>query len=350
MKTEKNLKYEFSIKILTAILILFTTDVRGQESYKEESIMFYNVENLFDALNDSTKNDEQFLPKGDKHWTHKRLIKKLSRISQVILSSGEGQLPVAIGLCEIENNNVLEMLLNKTPLGRLGYNYIHKESPDKRGIDVAFLYNRHSFRPITYKSINICSDEFKINTRDVLYVMGVIQTDTLHFFINHWPSKFGGAVETQKSRALVAKILKKEIDTIMSGDTPLKVIIMGDFNDSPMDESLSLHLGAKEPIKTPLPHELYNLSYCKAEKGFGSNKHSYQWVMLDQIIVSGSLLKKEGVHTNDNSFEVVSLPFLLEKDKTNLGIKPFRTYSGYKYNNGFSDHLPVKLKLFVTKD
>lgn len=340
----------FLKKILPIIILLFTINLYGQETFRDKSIMFYNVENLFDILDDTIKNDQQFLPYGEKHWTYKRLIKKLNRISQVILSSGKGQLPIVIGLCEVENNNVLELLLNKTPLGKLGYNYIHKESPDNRGIDVAFLYNKHSFCPVNYKSISLSTNDFKIRTRDILLVSGIIETDTVYFFINHWPSKFGGAIETQKSREIVAKKLRSEIDKLLNVDSLKKVVIMGDFNDSPQDESLYLYLGAKKPVKSPELKEIYNLSYPKAEKGMGTNKHSFQWVMLDQIIVSGSLLTKTGIFTDEESFEVVSLPFLLEKDKTNMGLKPFRTYVGFKYHNGFSDHLPVTLKLFSIKD
>lgn len=349
MKIQNSLKNKIQILFIVIFSILSCKSV-CQNPTDWETIMFYNTENLFDTQDDPNTNDNQFLYDGDKHWNFNRLQKKLNRIFQVIAASGEGKLPVIVGLCEVENNNVLELLLNKTPLGKLGYKYIHKDSPDKRGIDVAFLYNNKSFCPIEYRFIIVSSEEHPLKTRDILYVKGIIQEDTLHFYINHWPSKFGGAIETKESRALAASLLKNDVESVSCAKSPKKVIIMGDFNDSPSDESLKNGLGALDFDKFPNPGEIYNLSLKPSEKGIGTNKHGTQWIMLDQIIVSGQLLYETGVYTKSECFKVLSLPFLLEKDKNNLGSKPFRTYLGFKYNNGFSDHLPVTLKLLINRN
>jgi len=333
-------------RVILVVLFLFLNNISfPQEKNNWETVMFYNTENLFDTFDDPNTNDNQFLPDGEKHWNFKRLQKKLNRIFQVIVASGEGRLPAVIGLCEVENNNVLELLLNNTPLGKLGYKYIHKDSPDKRGIDVAFLYNNNSFKPISYRCITISSKEHPLKTRDILYVNGIIQKDTIHFYINHWPSKFGGAIETKESRALAASLLKNDLSSLSDEKSLKKVIIMGDFNVSPSDESLINILGASKFDLNPHPEKLYNLSLDLSEKGIGTNKHGYQWIMLDQIIVSGKLLIEKGVFAKAECFKVISFPFLLEKDKNNLGTKPFRTYLGFKYHNGFSDHLPVTCKL-----
>lgn len=344
MKNSNLLKLKI-LFFITFSLLAYSSGCQNQVDW--EIVMFYNTENLFDTQDDPNTNDNQFLPDGEKHWNFKRLQKKLNRIFQVIVASGEGKLPAIIGLCEVENNIVLELLLNKTPLGKLGYKYIHKDSPDRRGIDVALLYNINSFTPISYRFITVSSDERPLKTRDILYVKGIMHKDTFHFYINHWPSKFGGAIETKDSRALAASLLKNDLQSLSNGESSKKVIIMGDFNDSPADESLTNILGALAVEKTLKNENLYNLSGALSEKGIGTNKHGYQWIMLDQIIVSGKLLKKTGIYTNSDCFQVASFPFLLEKDKTNLGSKPFRTYLGFKYNNGFSDHLPVKLKLLI---
>ncbi|MDA3927791.1 MAG: hypothetical protein PF541_02455, partial [Prolixibacteraceae bacterium] len=293
------------------------------------------------------KMDEEFLPKRDRFWNERKFYLKLNRIFQVIMATGEGKLPVAIGLCEIENRNVLEMLLYKTPLGEMGYKIIHKESPDKRGIDVAVLYNSNLYTPIGYKTylvVNPKNESFK--TRDILHAEGIIESDTIHFFVNHWPSKYGGVVETKPLRALAAKTLRQKVDSLFVINPKCKIIAMGDFNDSPLDESLLEHLNVKSNLDSVIKPEIYNLAHALALKGIGSNKYHGKWELIDQIIVSGNLLSSDGLSTSQESFKVFKAPFLMEKDKNYLGQKPFRTYLGFKYNNGFSDHLPVVLDLF----
>ena len=195
MKNSNLLKLKI-LFFITFSLLAYSSGCQNQVDW--EIVMFYNTENLFDTQDDPNTNDNQFLPDGEKHWNFKRLQKKLNRIFQVIVASGEGKLPAIIGLCEVENNIVLELLLNKTPLGKLGYKYIHKDSPDRRGIDVALLYNINSFTPISYRFITVSSDERPLKTRDILYVKGIMHKDTFHFYINHWPSKYGGAIQTKE--------------------------------------------------------------------------------------------------------------------------------------------------------
>lgn len=309
--------------------------------------MFYNVENLFDTDDDSTTIDEEFLPKGDRFWTNKKFYLKLNRISQVIMAAGQGNLPTLIGLSEIENQKVLDLLIYKTPLGNLGYKIVHQESPDRRGIDVALLYRKDLFTPIHYRTYSVKNpndDQFK--TRDILYLTGITGADTLHLFVNHWPSKYGGVLETKPLRALAASTLRIAIDSILQSNKNSKVIIMGDFNDSPFDESMTKYLRALEPMDSIQNQEIYNLAYRKAKENKGSNKYQGKWELIDQIIVSGALLTaKHGLYTNLESFQIFDAPFLLEEDKNYLGNKPFRTYLGFRYNNGFSDHLPVLLDL-----
>lgn len=310
-------------------------------------VMFYNVENLFDTVDDPETNDEEFLPKGDRFWNDKKFYLKLNRIYQVIMAAGQGQLPVLIGFSEVENQNVLDLLLYKTPLGNLGYKTIHQESPDQRGIDVALIYRKDIFSPISYRVfpvINPDDEEFK--TRDILYTKGAIGNDTLHVFVNHWPSKYGGVLETKEQRALAATTLKNAIDSVLSTNPISKILAMGDFNDSPSDESITVHLGAKSEFDSINLNSIYNLAYPSAAEGKGSNKYQGKWEMIDQIIVSGALLKKnQKLNTSPELFQLFEAPFLLEDDKNYLGRKPFRTYQGFKYNNGFSDHLPVLLDI-----
>ena len=328
------------------LILLFAPMLNHAQNRIGERVMFYNVENLFDTKDDPDKNDEEFLPNGDRRWTNNRFFLKLNRVSQVIIAAGEGKYPAVVGLAEIENQNVLETLLHSTSLGKLGYQIIHKESPDNRGIDVAFLYQKGLFTPKRYNAIPVINPKdpaFK--TRDILYVKGELGKDTIHFFVNHWPSKYGGLGATVPLRALAASILKTYTDSILFCNPESNIVIMGDFNDSPFDESIKDVLAALPPDDSVSNNKLYDLAYPLARKGIGSNKFHSEWDMIDQFIVSGHMLRGSNKITSPESFHVFSPPFLLEDDKTYLGKKPNRTYNGFTYHGGFSDHLPVLLDL-----
>jgi len=308
--------------------------------------MFYNVENLFDTIDNPSTNDEEFLPKGNRHWNNYKFYQKIKHISQVIVAAGEGDYPAIIGLCEIENHEVLESLLFHTPLNKLDYQIIHKESPDNRGIDVAFLYRKSKFKPLLYEAIPVNNPkDVDFKTRDILYVKGVITTDTIHFFVNHWPSKYGGVGATKPLRALAASTLRMRTDSLLNLNKRSNIVIMGDFNDTPSDVSIKEVLKAKSPGETIQTNSLYNLAIPLSLKGKGTNKYRGKWSLIDQIIVSGNLLTGKRLKTSAESFQIFSPDFLLEKDETNLGKKPNRTYDGFKYHGGFSDHLPVFVDL-----
>lgn len=343
LKIKTNKTNSLVILLLLVFSVLMTPSKACSSDQKPARLLFYNVENLFDTENDSLTLDDEFLPKGERFWNKRKLQAKLKRIYQTIMAAGEGTLPTAIGLCEIENLHILEMLLSETPMGKLGYKIIHKESPDHRGIDVALLYNSELFIPLDYQVYAVKNPEDKgFATRDILHVEGVIEADTFHLFVNHWPSKFGGVVETKPLRALAAQKLKYVVDSLFA-QRKFNVIIMGDFNDSPIDESLTKHLLARKTTDNVETNALYNLAYPKTEQGEGTNKYHGKWEMIDQFIVGGKLLQTNII--TEESFQIFKAGFLLEKDKNYLGEKPFRTYIGYKYNNGFSDHLPIILDL-----
>jgi hypothetical protein len=336
----------YRLIIIVAFLGIMPFSGICQGDVPQEKIMFYNVENLFDTEDDSLKNDDEFLPEGVRYWSDKRFFNKLTHVSQVIMAASKGSLPSVIGLAEIENSKVLDLLLYKTPLGNLGYKYVHKESPDMRGIDVAFLYRKDCFTPISYQAIPVINPEDStFKTRDILYVKGILSNDTIHFFVNHWPSKYGGTLETKSLRALAANTLRTYTDSILTLNSQSKIIIMGDFNDSPVDESIKDVLEAKKAEQEIEEMNLYNLGFQTFEKGIGSNKYQEKWELIDQFIVSGSLLTGKGLITNPNLFTVFKAPFLVEKDENHLGEKTNRTYIGFKYHGGFSDHLPILLDL-----
>ena len=312
-------------------------------------IMFYNCENLFDIYDDSLTSDEEFLPEGERHWTNNRFYKKLQNTFKVILAVGEGEAPAIIGLCETENRFVLEKLAFDTPLKNYDYRIIHHESPDRRGIDVGLLYRKNYFTPVHNEAINITFPfDTATKTRDILYVKGLLPNgDTLHIFVNHWPSRYGGYMPTLDKRNFTAGILKNKTDSLLLQNPDAFIAIMGDFNDGPGDESMAKVLDAQDPSDKTISHKLYNLMLVKqVDWPFGTLKYRESWGIFDQMIVSGKLLDDSSkVQVSHTGAKIFHAGFLLEPDEVFLGQKTFRTYNGFKYSGGFSDHLPVFLDL-----
>ncbi len=346
--------------IISIILFLFFANNLSSQNLNDYEyprgdmrIMFYNTENLFDIFDDTLKIDEAFTPEGEKHWNKRKFDKKLYNISKVITAVGQWELPEIIGLCEIENRYVLERLIKQTALKNFNYRIIHKESPDRRGIDVGMLYRKDKFHPINYEAVTV-TFPFDANkpTRDILYVKGTNNfKDTLHIFINHWPSRWGGQMETDRKRMYAASVLKHKVDSLFKTDTNPNIIIMGDLNDYPNNNSVIKVLKAKTQFDNIKDKKLYNLAYyLQEEKGKGTHKHKGEWGVLDQIIVSGNILNANNkIHMTKDDAHVFEAPFLLEPDKHYVGKITFRTYVGFKFHDGYSDHLPVYLDLWRKK-
>lgn len=336
------------IHLILFLFVLCSPVCAQQEAASERVIMCYNVENLFDPEDDPVTNDGDFTPSGIRHWTYNRLNKKILGLAKVILSAGGWNLPFIVALCETENRKVLEKLVLSSPLSRSPYHIIHKESPDHRGIDVALLYQPGVFCPIIHEFIPVTGENnIPVDTREILYVCGILDgTDSLHIFINHWPSRYAGLLETRLLRNRAAGILRDRIQQVIEKSTEPKIIVMGDFNDQPQDKSIYDVLNAGEVSAFPGKNQLYNLSYTWTKNKTGTLKFQSEWFVFDQIIVSGSLLDPgQGVSTSPELAEIVNFPFLLERDMKFGGLKPVRTYYGFTYQGGFSDHLPVKLSL-----
>lgn len=313
-------------------------------------IMFYNVENLFDTENDSLKMDEDFLPDGIKRWTTGRYWTKIEHIYKTVLAVGGWNPPAIIGLCEVENRSVVYDLVNRSPLRKLNYQIIHEDSPDNRGIDVALLYRETDFRPVYHEAINIKFpfDE-EVRTRDILYVKGILHLhDTLHIFINHWPSRSGGQQQSEPRRVYTGTVLKQKTDSILNICPGANIIITGDFNDEPEDISITTGLNAQTDTTHISPHNLYNLMYPYLHKNTGTEKHQGHWAILDQFVVSGALLNvKNKLTVHQKRGFIFYADYLLEEDKRYMGMMPFRTYAGPRYLGGYSDHLPVYIDLMA---
>jgi len=344
------------------LVLLFTLNSFSQSKSEKEinalrsdyRILFYNVENLFDTKDDSLKNDAEFLPQGQKYWTWKKYQDKCTKIAKIIMASGGWELPEIVGLCEIENKRTLNGILYSTPLKKAKYQIIHNESPDHRGIDVALFYQADRFFPLDTSFLKLFYDDSDHSTtREILYVKGVTHTDdTLHLFVNHWPSRWGGQLESEYKRIAAARLVRSKVDSIFDQSSKAKIIIMGDFNDYPNNKSLSKTLKASVPNEKFKNDDLYNLaSYLENNQSIASHKYQGVWGMLDQFIVSGSLMNANGIlQTQPKNMHLFAPPYLLETDKSYKGMRPFRTYIGYKYHGGFSDHLPIYLDLWRKLD
>ncbi len=304
-------------------------------------VMFWNVENYFDTYDNPSTKDEEFTPQGENHWSWKRFEKKRDDIAKTILLAADeyGEYPALIGLCEIENSFVLEELAENTPLARAGYSYMHKDSPDSRGIDVALLYREEIFTPLEEHYI---ASSFP--TRDILYTKGVVnELDTVHIFVNHWPSKRGGEESSSVKRMLVSHKARHVTDSILQRNASANIILMGDFNDTRESEPL-----------INLDH-LTNLSKY-AEGNEGSYKYRESWSTIDQFLVSKNLIRKKGADTGtfspqwiwcERKMDIFAPLHLLCEDDKYLGAKLRRTYNGPRYIGGISDHLPILLQLHI---
>lgn len=323
----------------------YTPSPNGKDGIR---IMFYNLENLFDPENDSLKNDEAFTPDGDHHWTMPRYREKLNKTYKVMAAVGGWEPPALVGFCEAENRKVVYELVSTTPLARYNYQVMHEESGDARGIDVALVYRPDKFKPFAHQALRLSfNGETTSSTRDILLVGGTVYGgDTLFVLVNHWPSKFGGAKETEPRRRVAALKCRTVCDSLMRQYPNAGIVLMGDFNDEPHEPSLTEGLQALPYADTASYAGLYNLMLRFTDGG--THKFQKTWSIIDQFIVNGRLLDGgKRLHVRPADARIFGADFLLEPDEAHLGTKPNRTYVGMKYQGGFSDHLPIYLDIWL---
>ena len=313
----------------------FSQNTNSDNFSDELFLMFYNVENLFDTLDNPNTKDEEFLPLSEKKWDSNRYNYKLKQLEKVfnkiIEKENEKNLPDIIGLCEVENKLVIEDLLKTDVFKNHNYSILHKQSPDGRGIDCALLVNR-KFEVLQNDFIQINNPKESRTTRDIVYSKLKFKNQIFNVFVNHWPSRWGGQEASNHKRVFVAKVLRKYIDENTSqGDFNL---IMGDFNDYPSNESLDEIL---------VKDDLLNLMSTSQVSGLGSYNYRGNWDWLDQIIVSKEIssfkLIKFGAFKED---------FMMYTNKKGE-VYPNRSFGGNKWYGGYSDHLPVFLKMSFFK-
>ena len=302
------------------------------------TISFYNVENLFDTIDDPRTDDDDFTPKGKKKWTYKRYLNKIEKLSSVISQLGLNRSkypPAIIGLAEVENANVVSDLANSSNLRKYHYGFVHHNSPDERGIDVALLYNKIAFELIDSETYPVFLEKEtgeRDYTRDILKVSGNLYGELVHILVNHWSSRREGAAETEHKRITAAETVRSIVDTINSKEMDPKIIIMGDFNDDPTSKSVQKYMVQKDffnPMKELLDKDKS-----------GTLTFNGSWNLFDQIIFSKNFLNKEKGKFYFKQAKVFNRDWM-KIYKGKFKGSPFRTYIGKWYQGGFSDHFPV---------
>lgn len=362
-------KFVFRKPLLPFLIVIFAIiGIIGAESQNIQKksgeqmfrVMTYNVENLFDTCHDAGFADEDFLPSSKYQWNTPRYWAKQQRLSRVIVAAG-GVVPVdLVALCEVENDTVVNHLCRRTRLRRLGYDYVVTHSRDARGVDVALLYQPLRFHLLEARSYRVpFSVSYGRYTRDILHAAGCLQSgDTLDVFVCHWPSRRGGTKSSRDFRLTTARTLRQKVDSVAKQRSQASILIMGDFNDEYTDASIKEALDAhpfnsEKSIAQTASHEpLFVLTAnLKAEPDIhGTYKYRGQWNQLDQIIVSKRLLLGTSrLYTTPHLCRIFAPSFLTEKDESNGGVKPFRTFLGPAYHGGFSDHFPVVLDFHMKK-
>lgn len=337
------------------IALLFASYSFSQEDlkkYKIACIAFYNIENLFDTINDPNFNDDDFTPQGSYVWTGERYWKKIDNMSDVISKIGDEYTsggPVIIGIAEIENEAVLKDLVESKNLKSSNYGIVHYDCQYARGVDVGFLYRKDYFKVTDSKTFQlIMPTEPNYKTRDFLLVNGELDGEKVHILVNHWPSRRGGEKRSAPNRIAAADLCKTIVDSLYKAEANAKIFVMGDFNDDPTDESIEKNLGASGDIAKVADGGLYNPQYDLFKKGIGSLAYRDSWNLFDQIIISKPLLGVDKSNYKFHSAKIFNRKFIIQKDGQYAGY-PLRTYVGETWQGGYADHFPSYIFIIRNK-
>ena len=348
LKSYSNMKLKH---LLLLALLPLTLAVSAQDNQKKNLetyvIGFYNLENLFDTIDSPDTNDAEYLPNGRNSWGTMKYLNKLDRMSYA-LSKFPKELAV-LGVSEIENINVLEDLVRQPAIKERNLQPILIEGPDRRGVDVGLLYNPSFFTPTNVVSHRLQSSIENFTSRDQLCVTGDLAGEQIHIIVLHWPSKYGGETRSKPRRKDAALTTKWICDSIFKIEPEAKIVVMGDLNDNPDDDSVFKHLGAKGDRESVQPGELYNPDYKILKSGTGSLGYQDVWCLYDQVIVSHAWLDRTNL-TNLTFWkaEIFNKDFLKEESGKRKGY-PLRTHSGGVWTNGYSDHFPSLIWVVKSK-
>lgn len=336
--------------MLSMIMFCYMHVVAQPRSYQPAIIAFYNLENFYDTLFHGRYDDETFTPGGSKAYTSAVFIEKTTRLATVISRIGtdispDG--PALLGVSEVENSTVLQRLVQHPLLSSRHYQYVHYDSKDARGTDVALLYNPRYFRVLKSRPLYVpLPDGTKISayTRDILWVTGQLDGERVQIFVNHWPSRYGGEKKSEPGRMAAAHTIRKFIDTLIQQDPMAKIIVMGDFNDEPVNHSIVKGLQTTDKAATIKMGQLYNPWTVLYKSGTGTLAYQDAWSLFDQILISEDFLDKTqpGFFFYKNA--VFKKEYLIENTGPYKGY-PLRSYTGDVYRGGYSDHFPAYIVL-----
>lgn len=336
---------------LTLFFFLTIFSLQAQEQqYKIGCIAFYNFENLFDTLDTPDVRDTEFTPTGDKHYDTEMYLDKLGKLAQVVSEIGTELTPdgaALLGVSEVENRKVLEDFVQQPKIADRNYQIVHYDSPDRRGIDVALLYQPKYFTVTgsqPHPVMLYTDDGERKYTRDVLHVAGLFDGEPLHLLVNHWPSRSGGENASQPYRNAAAMVCKNIIDSLQKVDAKVKVVLMGDLNDDPTSPSVKNVLDAKGDRDDVRRKDLFNPMAAYFKKGFGTTAWRDAWSLFDQLIITASLLDKRQEGYFFHEARIHRERYMLQRTGQFKGY-PLRTFVGDSYMGGYSDHFPVYLFL-----
>ena len=339
------------LKLIWIVLFVFCipkyAKAQNKKIYKIHTIAFYNLENLFDTINDLNKFDEaspMMELKSNRDAVYKMKVKNMARVIADIGADVTNNSPAIIGVSEVENRAVLEAIINDSLLLDKDYGIVHYNSPDVRGIDVALLYQKKLFTPITTSSheLKIYDDNSgkRVYTRDQLLVSGKLDGEMIHVIVNHWPSRRGGEARSRPKRIAAAKLNKRLIDSVQSINPYAKICVMGDLNDNPTNPSVKKVLKAQKNRKKVSLKGIYNPMERFYKDGLGSNAYRDNWSLFDQIMVTKPFLEKDFSSFRFYKAGIFNRNYLTNKKGQYKGY-PFRSFSNGGFTNGFSDHFPV---------
>lgn len=337
-----------SMIIFLCLLCFGSTE--SQEVFDVRTIAFYNLENLFDTVNDTTHFDDDRTADGSARWTLKRYARKLESLAKVISSldrSIGGRAPDILGVCEVENQQVLQDLIQQSLLQSANYAFIHADSPDERGIDVAFLYDQDHFIPASYhlQEVRLFDDRLRSDsTRDQLVVVGYLDGEEMGFIVNHWPSRRGGTQKSEANRLAAARVTRRLIDSLGIEHPGMPLIVMGDFNDNPTNKSIKQVLQGREVMDSLGTYQLFNPMEKLFAKGYGTIGYRDRWSLFDQILLN--------TYASNNAAKRyrfwkagIYMPSYLVQTSGRFKGYPKSTYVAGKYKGGYSDHFPVYIYL-----
>jgi hypothetical protein len=349
-------KIHYGLFALAALMMaLCLAPMKAQQNQGKRvqvfGVAFYNLENLFDTINNNGSYDYEFSPKGKNQWDSRRYWKKINNmaysISQMTTPSTKYG-PAIIGVSEVENRSVLEDLVNAESIKAWNLQVVHHDSPDRRGIDVSLLYNPRFFKLIRVTNHLLHIDSLPyFRTRDQMCVVGLLGGERVGIIVNHWPSRRGGSEASSWLREAAANLTKHIADSLLAVDPNIGVIIMGDLNDDPFNRSCSVALGAKKKESEVKPGGFFNPFWSKLDKGIGSYTYKGGWNLFDQIIVNYNLLGNGPSKLKFSYAEVLNKDFLKQQEGQYKGY-PFRTFSSGVWTGGYSDHFPTEI--FLTKE